>query len=65
MSDQQVSCPRCSYCFYVKESDKKVHYLRSDNYYACNRAVGHGVRGLATCNPKLVTCKNCQRKIKK
>jgi hypothetical protein len=38
---------------------KRVHYLTWHNYYACNRAVGNGVRGLATKNPKLVTCFNC------
>ena len=43
---------------------KKVHYLDSDNYYLCNKAVGNGVRGLATKNIKLVTCKNCLLRIK-
>lgn len=39
----------------------KVHFLRWHNYYACIRAVGNGVLGLATKNKDLVTCKNCIR----
>jgi len=39
----------------------RVHFLRSDNYYACIRAVGNGVRGIGTKNWRLVTCKNCLR----
>jgi hypothetical protein len=43
---------------------KKVHYLVRGNYYACIKAVGNGVLGLATKNRKLVTCKNCLRYLK-
>lgn len=43
----------------------QVHFLRWHNYYACNRAVGNGVRGLATKNKTLVTCFNCIWSLKK
>lgn len=41
-----------------------VHFLVEDNYYACIRAVGNGVRGLATKNPDLVDCENCLKHYK-
>lgn len=44
---------------------KLIHYLVAQNYYACIRAVGNGVRGIATKNRKLVTCKNCLAYISK
>jgi hypothetical protein len=38
-----------------------VHFLRSDNYYACIQAVGNEVKGVATKNWRLVTCMNCRK----
>ena len=50
----------------IKKPIKPIHYLRSDNYYLCIKGIkacGNGVCGLATKNYKLVTCKNCMRKL--
>lgn len=44
---------------------KPTHYLKHGNWYACNQAIGNEIKGIATKNPKLVTCKNCQKYTKK
>lgn len=44
---------------------KPIHFLVKSNYYACIKAVGNSVSGIATKNKKLVTCKNCLQFIKK
>jgi hypothetical protein len=43
----------------------KIHLLIEDNYYICLKSLGNKVSGLATKNPKLVTCNNCRREIEK
>ena len=44
---------------------KPIHLLGFKNYYACIRACGNDVCGIATKNPKLVTCKNCLKVLKR
>lgn len=39
-----------------------IHYIDSKGWYACNHAVGNGIRGVASRNWKKVTCKNCLKK---
>ena len=40
---------------------KPIHHLGFRDYYDCNRAIGNGIRGIATRNWEYVTCKNCLR----
>jgi len=47
----------------IKNPDK-IHYLYDDEHYLCMRACGITPEKL-THNPRLVTCKNCLRKLEK
>lgn len=39
--------------------ERPIHHIDNKGWYECNQAVGNGVRGIASRNWKLVTCKNC------
>jgi hypothetical protein len=65
ISNFGCDCESLSEKFKMIPVAKKVHLLDSRNYYRCISAVGNRIRGIATKNIKLVTCKNCLRWLKK